>query len=272
MERWKRVGLDAAAIPVLVRSAHDMLPDRENRSPDLYQHGCRSSDVSRYRGAAILWHFEAAGLPDESGLFPAKRGAQIAVDYFFGSWRDHFANPSVRGEHFDAAMCRKHLEWFETYREGLFCACAVEDGESLNALLKWPDVDLHHDGGAWDVAKEENDFHILLALTMRNDKPEEQAKLRRRISAGRAVRPKLCLAGLDAILQADPRALMAALDQLLKYNLKREFRPDHPYRALMVEGTILWHFARMKGMDLPDLPQPLEDRIVTRESLSAKAS
>lgn len=272
MERWKRVGVDATAVAQIVRNAHEIAPTLEDRSPELFQKACRSIDVSEYTLAAAMSHLGVAGMPDVSGLFAAQRAAQIAVDYFFGSWRDHFANPSVRGEHFDAAMCRKHLEWFETYREGLFCACAVEDGESLNALLKWPDIDLHHDGGAWDVAKEENDFHILLALALRGEKPDQQERLGSGIKAGRAVRPKLCLAGLDAILQADPKALMTALDQLLKYNLKREFRPDHPYRALMVEGTILWHFARIKGMDLPDLPQPLEDRIVTRDSLSGKAS
>jgi hypothetical protein len=219
--------MDAEAMRTIARTTTDGFRRVEEWPPEAAQDAVRALAVMEYQLLTTMHHLEVAGTPGTDGLFTARRGAAMAVEYFFGSWREDFEYSNWADEpveHWDAAKCRAGLAWFDAWREGLFCACVADDADALAALWRWPGADLAHDEGSWDAPQQENDFHVLLALTVRDEKADERGRLHKRIKESRRQRPKLWLAGLDAIVARDPAAVVAALRQMLAYGSDRDRR------------------------------------------------
>ncbi len=268
MKRWQRIGLDSNGMLQMAKNMNEIFPFLEKYEPYMEQRACRSGDVRDYESIAILHHLEVEDIPALNGITSARRCTAVALDYFFGSWRNGYEFRGREVEILNATECRRRLEWVDVFRKGVLCASCIHDEYGFEELLKWPDVDLPYDEGAWSYTREENYFYIFLALAIREVKFDQQTLLRQKIESGRSLRARLWLTGLDAILSKDTNKLVVAIENLLAYNLKREFRPDHPFLALMVEGTILYNLGMRSGLQMPELPQNIMDRIVTKESLA----
>lgn len=263
--RWARINMSGEAIVAIARNAREYLPEtgRYNIAPNVG--AMYRTDISVFTGIVFLHHLQAPNPPGEGGAVFARKAAQVSVRYFFGDWRKAYA---TGGERWNEAECRRRWNWYDEYRCGLLCALVVDEEPALAEILRWPEEDLPHDGGAWDAPREENYFQSLLALTLRQANAAGQQRLREQIVGGRRVRPKLLVQGLDAIYLDDASGFLHVLEKLLAYHLKHEFQPDNDFRAILHEGSILFHVARRRGVTLPPLPANLQDRIVTAETIA----
>jgi hypothetical protein len=161
----------------------------------------------------------------------------------------------------DRAACRRRLEWFDAFRDGIFCAAVADDQTLFTSLMRWPNADLPNDEGAWDVPATYNAWYILLGLWFRAEDTALQSEIAARIRASKHALPRSGLAALHAVDQRDGQAVAAALGQLAQHNRKHEFRADHPMRAVTVDGAVIAYLAEIRGTRLPTLPEDVLDRL-----------
>lgn len=156
----------------------------------------------------------------------------------------------------------------DTYRKSILAALCTDADAELAKLVTWADQDLSFDDGTFRLTKEDNRFLILHSFVLGDSHHDRQGELRQFIRSGRGKRAKLLLTALEAIEGGDRDAFRKALVAVAKYHREREFRVDHPFQAIMIEGSMLWHVARRRGMRLDDLPLDVMDRIIRQETLT----
>ncbi len=77
------------------------------------------------------------------------------------------------------------------------------------------------------------------------------------IEGGTRRRPKMLLAAADALLAGDAEKLASALEVYLRHYRKNELELNRPDFGVCIDATVLWHFARRKGLGEIHLPDDL---------------
>lgn len=260
--RWQRLGLDHESMMKGVANVSAAVSKWIKIEPGWDASACLSFTVRDDTAIACYAHLELARVGDPGQL--GRRVPPTAVEYFFGQWRQNY---EWAGAIMPPEQIRARKPWFDTYREGLLMGLCFDDAESVRKLVQWPARDLWVDDGAFDLSKEDNYFIMLLSLFIREDHPDEQERLRELIRKGRRKRPKLLLATLEAIAHENLNEFRKALAAVADYHGHKEFWPDHSLQAVMVEGSMLWHVARQRGMICNDLDLDIMDRIVRAETI-----
>lgn len=264
MARWERVGVFREFPDRFRGIAEGIEEDRETigvyTNPAHDQDMRRTIDLNSCMNAVLLQHFEAEH--PLGGVRPyAEKVVSIALDYFFGPWRDAYKSGRKT---MNRAQCRKKLEWVKPYREGLLCALLLDDREATLRLADWPDTDVNKED--LDYSPADIDYQIVLARHLKGRPAAESEKLIAGITAGSKRRPKLLLAALQAIQEGDAAAFGPDLTKYLQHFRKSEAELDELQRSVGMDASILWQVARQAGMALPGLPADSMDLIVTRES------
>lgn len=182
----------------------------------------------------------------------AMRMPGVAIEYFFGPWRDDFKRFGY--DPYDRLRARKELPWMNNYRAGLSIAASFSDWASFDRLLEWPGLDLPFDEGVDDRVPEDCAFHIWLAMTLRGQGDLAEVQ-RQKVKEGSRRRPRMLMATAEAILAGDVEAMRREMTTYLKYYLKNEFRPKQVDLAVARDANILWHVARRRGMGEVVLPE-----------------
>jgi hypothetical protein len=174
-----------------------------------------------------------------------------ALYYFFGPWRE---TSLWNGKLIDCKQARRELPWISYYRYSLTIALSLSDWVSADRLLEWPGPDLNDDEGLDDRTAEDNAYQIWLAMRLRGETGSEVDSRRDLIVRRSRQRPKLLALAADALFAAETEQFAKTLADYLKYYRKREIdlRPK-PYGRLVrdgicLDGTILWHLSRRRGM------------------------
>jgi hypothetical protein len=180
-----------------------------------------------------------------------RQAVPAALYYLFGPWREKFL---WRRELIDRQQARARLPWISCYRDGLEMALALGDWPSADRLLEWPGPDLMEDEGFDDRTAEDNAYQIWLAMRVRGETGSEVDARRDLIARRSRQRPKLLALAADALLAAEHDQFANTLSEFLKYYRKREIdlRPKPNGRlvrdGISLDGTVLWHLARRRGM------------------------
>ncbi len=183
-----------------------------------------------------------------------------ALYYFFGPWRERVL---WNGKQLDRTQARALLPWISSYREALTIALALSDWTSVDRLLEWPGADLNDDEGYDDRTAEDNTYQIWLAMRLRGESGLEVDARRDLIAKRSRQRPKLLALAADALFAADREHFAETLADYLKYYRKREIdlRPNRNGRpvqyGMCLDGTVLWHLARRRGLGEIKLPHEL---------------
>lgn len=215
----------------------------------------------------VMHHLEIEGTPGESGIVCAQMCAQRSIDYLFGSWRDHYEYRGREVKILDAQGCRQRLPWFDVFHEGLCAALLGGEADTLDRLLQWAGDDLPFDDGAAYVKGVDNGAYVVVGMGMRGLSSDATKKMREFIKTGPSRKANLFVRGYDAIEAGDAAALGKTLVELVKHHRKRRFHPQHPQRAITIEGTILWQLALRAGLKLPSLDEAVLDHIMRPETL-----
>lgn len=142
-----------------------------------------------------------------------------------------------------------------------------EDLDAAQRLLQWPEPDLMFDEGAFYYTKEDNWFHIYLAMTLLGKRPEECLQLLEKLEQSRRPHARFMLMAWRGISTSDVSVLATALRELASYHRKRRLSPTHTLVAVDADGSLLWHIARSRGVGPVSLPADVQDLILTRDSL-----
>lgn len=177
-----------------------------------------------------------------------------SVYYFFGAWRESF---TYLGKVLDRERSRAELPWIQLYRSGLALACALGDFAAAERLLKWPAADLKFDDGHDELTRHDNACQIWLASRLRGEPAKASAEQLALIEGGRLQRTKLPVAATLALLDGDAEGFSKALVACLRQHKKHTLDPRFVSSGIAFEATVLWHWARHRGLALSELPREL---------------
>lgn len=264
MKRLERVGVFRET-PEYFRATADAIAaergsygDFSNPSQD--QDARRTFDLLGCVDALLLQHFEIDHHLGATRPY-ADKAAELAVDYFFGPWRDayKFGRRTLKRR-----QCRKELEWVRYYRFGLLAALLIDDDQAVSRLAEWPDVDVNKTD--LDDSPADLDYQIVLAYHLLGKPAAKGKKLVAGIEAGTKRRPKLLLSAFLALQGGDLEGFSAALIKYLQYYRRHEAELDQLDLSVSLDGSILRLVARRAGLPVPDLTEEWMDRLVTAES------
>ena len=258
MVAWERLGLDAG------RATAYLLAARRRFAEEFPYARWKAQDVARRQGLdhrTDVFILGAIGFrtADDDLADWRRRGAEIpglAVEYFYGTWRGEF------GEKLSPERARRELDWIEPFRQGLMAALYFDDEANLARLLEWPGEDLADDEGTTDRTPGDRAFYTVLARGLRGAGAEHGPTSFLGRSIGRRRRPKLLTAVVDALAAGDGAAARGALAAFLRHYRKAEFRQDRVDFVVSVDGTILWHAARRRGVGVGAMPGVLKDLVL----------
>lgn len=222
-----------------------------------------------------------------------RRLVQASLYYFFGVWRDKFMWCQ---EEYNRQSSRSSLPWSNAYRAGLALACAFSDWSSADKLLEWPGPDLPPDEGTDDRTREDNAYQIWLAMRLRGEsedtvgaqrdiaqRPQHReqdfsvlkafrdvkdvlpgveqiassAIQRELIQRGSRRRPKMLMAAADAMLADDSEEFSKTLGAYLKHYRQKELQLQRIDTGICLDGMVLWHLARRRGLKGVSIPEDL---------------
>lgn len=274
-KRWQRLGISEAQLKEAAGIIGEDLTE-VGRYVDKGFEGEEASSSDWGRTMDLLTYFIAVEMRHLQ--FPNRFGdpephlismSKLAVDYFFGNWREHFWNDDSR-RHVDAAKCRKKLYWFYELGHGLWSSLLGRQEKELRQLVQYPETDLKPDQVAM-LRRSEDDHHFLIVLArfIRDGSLSKSARLVGTVQKSRQRRPRMLLDCLTAIADENVENLGKALKTFMAFYKAMEL-DTHTSSITSVDGSILWNLAELRGLAPPRLEESLMDLIVTRESLGLK--
>ena len=263
--RWRRLDLPLARAAGMLLGCTNHLREEHDR---LVQFGW-NDNIRRNRlhdrlSLAVLGHLEAIPLdmePPGGWRHSAADAGVVAADYFFGEWRGGYRSfaddPPLTRE-----SARRELPWMDPYREALLLTLLIDDDRGIERVTSWPGDDLRHDEGTLDLPAMFTTYHIHLARLLRNAPAAELAASSAKLRDQPGNRIAALLAAVEAAFTGDAAAFAKALKQHLTSYRKHTFRVGRMDAAISIEGSILWHVARRRGLALPELPEKLSDIVL----------
>ncbi|QQE13039.1 hypothetical protein JD969_06150 [Planctomycetota bacterium] len=271
-QRWRRLGIDVKWLDIAKQNYEHYEERHGVYDKNFDQQFCRESDVQLTASISIYHHLEL--LTCGEGMHYGERAVACVIEYLFGGWRDEhvgFLND------FDDEMrkwsrtdCRVELDWSETYRLGLMFAYVLGDDDAIGKLLEWPGEDLPFDEGNYAAKKAEYYFNILFAKCELGEGQEESMRrLESLLVNSRSARGKMLWNCYRAICEGDQKGFEKWLKNIAQFQRSRAL--DYScLNAVMTEGTVLWHLAKRKGLDVDVFEENVMERLVRVETLKDK--
>lgn len=212
--------------------------------------------LSTYRAVLLLENLEVEHPFDVRDVL--RKGADAAVDYFFGSWRDAYRN---REGTWNRQECREKLAWIDPYLHSLFILSCLGDMNIIHSLATFPDVDLRSDDVDYKLVDKY--YYIVLSRLIRELDIASSQELITQIEQGRGRRAKLLLQATLDLFQDKQKAFRKSLERFVVYYRKQVFDPLVFITYASEDASILWHLARLRGMEIHPFESDLMDMIVT---------
>jgi hypothetical protein len=201
---------------------------------------------------------------------------QLAIEYFFGDWRNGYADRAPDGsiptdwdeDKWSREKCRKEMHWAIGFHGSLLCTLIVNNIEATRKIAQWVDEDLCDTYWQENFSVEDILYLTVFGKIIRGEKWEYCNSIIEKISKSRRRRPKLLLEVLESIIKKDDVAFENSIQKYMKHFLKSEARIDEGYEGVIsVYASVLWNYASLEGIKLPLFPEEIMDRIVTPQSV-----
>ena len=174
----------------------------------------------------------------------------LAVGYFSGDWRRR--GPVFSGEPATPERVREKARWFGELRLGLLAALLLGDEAGGRRLCEYADFDLP----LADESPARQMWVVWLAKHLSGAPVDEVHAAHAKVTSSRGVNAvKPLVAALDGLIAGEANGFCAGLLEHMKA-FRAGLWKDFHYRGaefVSVEGSILWHLARRRGMEPPDL-------------------
>ena len=267
MLRNQRINTGRINTGIVISNLQNMLPDISHLSQRKRRGDTDCvlrSEINCCVELARMTHLQYE-LPFGDTLPYIKKGRDVAIEYFYGNWRESY-------QKFPASIytrddCRKELRWDEEFQHGILCALWIGDEKNLAKLASWVDDDLV-DYGIYDCSEVDAWFLVLLAKFLKGESLQTNSHIVEIIRKKNRRRPKLLLDVLESIENV-PIRFGEVLAKYVKYYVKSEFNPEEtsPLDCVSKMASVLWATAKRVDVVMPLLPEEIMDRIMTSESI-----
>lgn len=207
-------------------------PSTEN-NPALPPDVGRATDIFEYFRLAQV-EYRVPGRTNYRLDELSEKVATLAEDYFFGEWRDSFANPD-----------KLRHEWFDELRFGMLFGLMLPDLGSFNRIAAFPTDELPHDDGAWEHTPSDNQVYIALCESLQSDEVQQPAGLQGK-------RPKAMQQVINAIFMDDEKEFEKQFSGYLAWYKKHEHE-DRGNLLISIDGSILLLVAKTRGLQTEHL-------------------
>ena len=260
--RWKRLGFEASYLKPLPDCFTPTFARRRRYNDALSPFIDRQHDLHTLAALATLAHVEwpVPVAPGGDWRPIARKIARLAVNCFFAKWR---TNLRLNWNPLTPAQARRQWPWSDVFIQGLAWALAAGDKPSARKLAEWPDTDLHRD--EWSTrlaAKADQRFLVLLSDAVRGQPLGRHRDARAEVRRSGTSIGRTLLDALEAVVDADAHGATASLTEHLRWYRKSYHQPTSIYTAVACEATCIWHLARARQLELPDLDTRYMDLIV----------
>jgi hypothetical protein len=186
-----------------------------------------------------------------------RKGIQIIIRYYYDNWYER------------EQYTRQMMEWTGIHPTGILCALLNGEKESIKKIAAYLDEDMLESGDyIFNIDEMDGRFLILLSVLLAEKPYDAYWHLAEQIRQGKKKKAKLLLNVLDAIVAKDNDQFTKTFQEYIKYFIKREMDLSGGHgESVSILGAILWETARIKGISLPNLPEEIMDRVVTRETI-----
>lgn len=212
-------------------------------------------------------------------LADAKRVVELATEIFCGEWWRHYRQ-SPKYDKFPTPaheIRSRFLEsWVMDYCYGVLCALILDDEIAAGRLGCYPGPDLRTDEAERGLVRADMIFHVILGSYLRyGDMQEVSRDWIGAVRKGPSVRAKLWFDALTALDKRKAKEFAEAFIEVARHYRQHEYSRTLRSRCMclvMLEGGILWHLARKKGIEpkWADLPQDVSDHLMTVETLTRR--
>jgi hypothetical protein len=196
-------------------------------------------------------------ISDEQVHQMIRKGIQIILRYYYDNWHER--------EYYTRQM----IQWTGIHPTGILCALLNGEKESIKKIAEYLDEDMIESGDyIFNIDEMDGRFLVLLSVLLAEKPYDAYSHLAEQIRQGKKKKAKLLLEVLDAIVTKDNDKFAKAFQEYMKYFIKREVDLScGAAESVSILGAILWETARIKGISLPNLPEEIMDRVVTRETV-----
>jgi hypothetical protein len=228
-----------------------------------------------------LWdyHFEISCPPPPVPVsFFIDNGINCALQYFYGKWRNGFRNfpyeaPCTEKE------SRLVTQWNHEFYRGSLFSLLKNDNESLLRISQWIDRDIIQIGAIhpFNDSSHAPIFYFsplfyVFAQYFCNVPREKYATEIDSIVNGVRSATKTLLKIWESIYNKDTKSFETQILAMVNKHIQKSAKTKQPftflsYNIISHEATWMWNIALRSGMEMPELPEKIMDRIVTPQSL-----
>jgi hypothetical protein len=235
----------------------------------------RYSDLTNCACTFYAKHCEL-DLPDINLEELGQTCGRLAIEYFFGDWREGYADRAPDGgismywdeEKWSREKCRKKMDWIRGFHRSLLCTLLIDNIDFARHIAKWVDEDLWDTYLNEDSTVEDVYYFTILGKIICGESWEICTSITEKILKSHRRRPKLLLDVLESIVKKDDIAFEKTIHKYLKHFLKNEIKIDGWYEGVIsIYASVLWNYARLEGIKLPLFSEEIMDRIITPQSV-----
>jgi hypothetical protein len=228
-----------------------------------------------------LWyyHFEISDLLLPVPVsFIIDNGINCALQYFYGKWRNGF-----RSFPYEAPCTEKEsrlvTQWNHQFYRGSLFSLLKNDKESLLRISQWIDRDIIQIGA---IHPFNNSSHApifyfsplfyVFAQYFCNVPREKYATEIDSIANGVRSATKTLLKIWESIYNKDTKSFETQILAMVNKHIQKSAKTKQPFtfmpdNIISQEATLMWNIALRSGMEMPEFPEEIMDRIVTPQSL-----
>lgn len=220
----------------------------------------RESLVNGCAGYAVLRHLFSDVLEDDDSI---RLGVSLGIDYFHTDWWKDNENDRFYMDRSNP----EGLMWGSVLRDGLFCACLLQDWDAAAKLASWFDDDLVSGILGAGMADDLDGITLSVAARTSDSAPFDAQPVAAAIRSGGRKRSKSLLECLEAIDRGEQDVFGKSLNTALQTFIKQdqENMPNVEF-WVDIESSIVAALAQRRGFHIPELSPKRQAVLVTRES------
>jgi hypothetical protein len=114
MRRWQRLGIfpnNPGYFPGYVHNMEKSISKLQMYGPGTDQRSARAYDLCDCSATAMLAHFEYNDHPFGDVIRYGRKATEIAVDFFYGDWREKYLYEYVPRTYLNRQQCLEKLDW-----------------------------------------------------------------------------------------------------------------------------------------------------------------
>lgn len=216
-------------------------------------------------GHVFSAHITALSYYLEDQSTSARRVALLTLDlanqYLFGEWRDRIRCKEYNHDMTLREFWNRNASWESSVVPGLLWSAVLGEWDQFTKVGSYLRDDVR-----LEESEELTAWYLILSGVARGRPWEEMEKFIETIRQGKSKRERLLLDALSALLGKSDAPFQAALNAHFDHYKRTEAKKDEITSKLAIDGSILVHLARHRGLEVT-VPAKAMDHFIELEAI-----